>query len=82
MFHNYKEVKHNELKINDRMIFTYKNNLTIIPLKARHCVVVEDNVQSIENGFVKVKLSGEDGYEINLQPNNSERCERYYRKNF
>ena len=71
---NYEEVPFESLKIGDRIKFTYHNNLMCIPLKVRDCVVVE------VDGYVRVRLDGEEGYEILLQPESPERSERYYRK--
>jgi len=71
---NYEEVHHQQLKVGDNIKFTYHNNLMVIPLKVRHCTVVE------VDGFVRVRLDGDEGYEILLQPGNAERSERYYRR--
>ena len=71
---DYQEIPFSSLKVGDRIKFTYHNNLRVIPLKVRHCTVVE------VDGFVRVRLDGDEGYEILLQPGNAERSERYYRK--
>ena len=70
----YEEVHYKDLKVGNRIKLTYHNNLMCIPQKVRDCVVVE------VDGFVRVRLDGEEQFEILLQPGNPERCERYYRK--
>ncbi len=71
----FEEINYNDIKVGDRLIFTYHNGLMREELVARSVVVVEK-----DDGMTLVKLCKDDEVKILLQPGNAYRSERYYRR--
>lgn len=72
----FKEIPFKELKVDDIIIYTYRNTLAtrVNGLILRNAVVTE------VNGYVMVKTSKSGDQEIMLLPGNFERDEKYYRR--
>jgi len=72
----FEEISYNDIKVGDRLIFTYHNGLMREELVARSVVVVEK-----DDGYTMVQLTrGDEEVQILLQPGNAYRSERYYRR--
>ena len=73
---SFEEISYNDIKVGDRLIFTYHNGLMREELVARSVVVVEK-----DDGYTMVQLTrGDEEVQILLQPGNAYRSERYYRR--
>ena len=70
----FKEIRFNELKVGNEIIFTYRNGLVVGELIVRHAKVVR------VNGYVVVHTSRSVDTDVMLQPGNLTRDERYYRR--
>ena len=71
----FEEISYDDIKVGDRLIFTFHNGLMREELVARSIVVVEK-----DDGFTLVKLGKDEEVQFLLQPGNAHRSERYYRR--
>jgi len=72
----FEEIRYEDIKVGDRLIFTFHNGLMREELVARSIIVIEK-----DDGFTMVKLSkDEEEVQFLLQPGNAYRSERYYRR--
>ena len=69
------EIRYEDIKVGDRLIFTFHNGLMREELVARSVVVVEK-----DDGFTMVQLGKDEEVQFLLQPGNVHRSERYYRR--
>ena len=71
----FEEISYDDIKVGDRLIFTFHNGLMREELVARSVVVVEK-----DDGFTMVQLGKDEEVQFLLQPGNAYRSERYYRR--
>jgi hypothetical protein len=71
----FEEIRYEDIKVGDRLIFTFHNGLMREELVARSVVVVEK-----DDGFTMVQLGKDEEVQFLLQPGNVHRSERYYRR--
>ena len=71
----FEEIRYEDIKVGDRLIFTYHNGLMWEELVARSIIVIEK-----DDGYTRVQLGKDEEVQILLQPGNVHRSERYYRR--
>jgi len=71
----FSEIRYEDIKIGDRLIFTYHNRLMVNELVARSVIVIEK-----DDGYTMVQLGKDEEVQFLLQPGNPHRSERYYRR--
>jgi len=71
----FEEIRYEDIKVGDRLIFTYHNGLMREELVARSIIVIEK-----DDGYTMVQLGKDEEVQILLQPGNVHRSERYYRR--
>ena len=71
----FEEIRYEDIKVGDRLIFTYHNGLMREELVARSIIVIEK-----DDGYTMVQLGKDEEVQFLLQPGNVHRSERYYRR--
>ena len=69
------ECRYEDIKVGDRLIFTYHNGLMRDELVCRSVIVIEK-----ADGYTMVQLGKDEEVQFLLQPGNSHRSERYYKR--